>query len=688
MNRILLPIGLWILLFLLAPATLWAQDQDTTRAEVEEDLEEAIEIFDPQNTEFDSEELIQYLQEMAENPVNVNRAGVKELLEVPGLNLKKARAVVDYRENEKPFESISELSEVSGIGRVTLEKMMPYVTVGSGMELSRSLFTDYQYWTSGGRFQALNRFQLDLQEAQGYQEDPSDGGYIGNAIKYYQRFAYQSDHLSMNITQEKDPGEELVGPVQFDHQSWHVALEDNGNLKMLVGGDYSLSFGQGLVLWSGVSFGKGSDVVGTVSRNGRGIKPYTSAQETNYYRGTAATYGEKLQFTGFFSSRKRTASKISEDTTRFPQTSGYHRTEKEFLQRNNLQQKTYGGNIQLELPFGIIGATGYQTVFDRYIAANNQTYAQYDFKGRSNSAFGIDYRFLAGPAVIFGEAARSENGGMGFVTGIESRLGSSTEMTLAYRNYQKEFQSILGSGFGEGSGQPKNEEGIYLGLRHMIGSRIILSAYFDQFRFPSARFGTNQPTQGYDWLSKAEVDLTPNLNFYIQLRSEIEDDEYETTDNFGRSQRRLADAKRSSFRANLAYWVNPKIRLRTRGELVRSQQAGDELELGYLMYQDLRLVLNDRARIDTRITMFDTESFATRVYQFENDLLYVFSSQSLFNKGQRLYLLLNYEPADYLQLWAKFGVTVYEDEQVVGSGLNQIEGDTRSEVGIQARFVF
>lgn len=688
MYRVLFHIILWICFYMLAPAVLLAQDQDTTRAEVEEDLEEAIEIFDPQNTEFDSEELTQYLQEMAENPVNINRADVNSLLEVPGLNLKQARAIIDYRENVKPFESVSELNEVSGIGRVTLEKMLPYVTVGSGLELSRSLFTDYQYWTNGGRFQAFSRYQQDLQEAQGYQEDPGDGGYIGSPVKYYQRFGYQSNHLSLNVTQEKDPGEELMGPVQFDHQSWHVALEDNGHLKMLVGGDYSLSFGQGLVLWSGVAFGKGSDVVGTISRNGRGIKPYTSAQETNYYRGAAATYGDKLQITGFFSSRKRTASPISEDTTRFPQTSGYHRTEKEFLQRNNLQHQLYGGNIQLELPFGIIGATGYKTGFDRYIAAGNQTYARYDFEGKSNSAFGVDYRFLAGPAVIFGEAARSENGGMGFITGVESELGNNTEVTLAYRNYQKEFQSILGSGFGEASGQPKNEEGVYLGLRHTIGGHITLSAYVDQFRFPSARFGTNQPTQGYDWLGKAEIELTSDLNFYIQLRSEIEDDEYETTDDFGRSRRRLGDAQRSSIRANLGYWVNPNVRLRTRGELVQSQQAGEELEMGYLIYQDLRLVLNDRTRIDTRVTMFDTESFATRMYQFENDLLYVFSSKSLFNKGQRMYVLLNYEATDFLQLWAKFGITIYEDEQVVGSGLNQIKGDTRSEVGIQARIVF
>ncbi|MGM0547151.1 MAG: ComEA family DNA-binding protein [Bacteroidota bacterium] len=676
------------MMLLLGPGVLLAQEQDTTRSEVQDDLEEAIEEFDPGDIDFDSEQLTQYLQELAENPININQADENALMQIPALNLKLARAIVEYRSDEKPFEKVEELSKVSGIGRVTLEQLRPYVTVGSGLELSRSLFTDPRYWTNDGQFQAFSRMQMDLEESRGYQQPPQEGGYIGSPVKYYQRFGYQSNHLSVNLTQEKDPGEELVGPFQFDHRTWHVALEDNGKLKMLVGGDYSLGFGQGLVLWSGAAFGKGSNVAGAVSRNGRGIKPYTSAQETNYYRGVAATYGNRLQFTGFYSNRRRSASEINSDTTRYPGEDGYHRTENEFLQKNNLGQQLYGGNIQLELPFGIIGATGYETTFDRYIAASDQAYARYDFEGISNYAYGLDYTFLVGPAVVFGEVAQSENGGYGMISGTESSIGSDTDITLAYRNYQKDFQSILGDGFGEVSGQPKNEEGIYLGMRHVIGDRVTVSAYFDQFRFPSARFGTNQPTQGYDWLAKAEIDLSRNLNFYLQLRSEIEDDEYEELNQFGRTQRRLGDAQRSSFRANFEYWVNPKVRLRSRGEVVQNRQAGEDLELGYLLYQDLRLRINDELTLDTRLSMFDTESFATRVYQFENDLLYVFASQSLFDKGQRMYVLLNYEPLDFLELWAKFGLTVYEDTQVIGSGLNQVEGDQRSEIGVQARVRF
>lgn len=676
------------ILLMACPILLFAQQQDSARTAVLDDLEKALENFDPENMEQASEQLVQYLQELAAHPVNINRASVQELLQVPGMNLKKARAIVAYREREKPFETLAELTEVQGIGEVSYERMRPYLTPGSGLEFNRLLYSDHRYWTSGGELQVLSRYQKDLQEAEGYQLSADSGGYRGSPAKYYQRLGYRSNHVSLNLTQEKDAGEALGGPTNFDYRSWHVALQDNGHLRMLVGGDYSLSFGQGLVLWSGATFGKGGDVAGSVSKNGRGVRPYSSAQETNAYRGAAMTVGRRLQVTGFYSYRGLSASEISADSIRYPAGSGYHRTNSEWLKKNNVQQELYGGHLQMEFPFGIIGATAYQTAFDRYITASDQPYAAYDFEGYSNYAFGMDYRLVLGPAIVFGEAARSENGGMGVISGVEAKLGEQTDLSLAYRKYQQEFQSILGNGFSEISGTPKNEEGFYLGLQHSIADKITIGGYMDQYRFPGPRFGTRQPTQGYDWLVRADIAFSKQLNVYLQVRSESREEEYETPDSFGRMQRKLGTRLRSGYRANLEYWPNESVRLRTRGELVQSREAAEPTEWGYLIYQDIRLLMGDKLRLDARLTMFDTDSYATRVYQFENDLLYVFASQSLFNQGQRMYVLLNYEPTEFLELWAKFGLTVYEDEQVIGSGLNQITGDQKSEVGVEVRLKF
>lgn len=669
------------MLFACCAGQALGQVEDSTRSQVQDDLEDALESFDPTNPNFDTEQLTQILQDLASNPLNINRAGADRLLLIPGVNLQLARSIVNYRDEIKPFESVGELLQVSGIGQATLERMRPYVTVGSGLELGKALYTDYRYWTSGGGFEFFSRYQQTLQEQAGYQRPDSSGGYLGSPVQYYQRLRYRSDHLSANLTQQKDAGEPFAGTTGFDYNSWHVALEDNGKLQDLVVGDYALFFGQGLVLWNGRTFGKGRNVIGTINRNSRGVRPYASSQESDFYRGVAGTYGGTLQLTGFYSYRKQSASSVSANVTRGPQEDGFHRTENEQAQRNNLRQKVWGGRLRMEFPFGFIGATGYQTSFDKIVTNSSQ----YDFNGQHTSVLGMDYTILAGPAILFGEAARSQNGGLGFISGVETTLGLNTELTVAYRNYAKDFQSILGSGFGEQSGEPQNEEGIYIGMRHALNKNITLSTYFDQYKFPAPRFGTSQPTRGHDWLGLVEVTLNRNIQFYIQGRSEIEGDEYEITDEFGRIETRLDKARRSTLRAQFEYQVNPKIRLRTRGEVVRSRQAGEEAEYGYLMYQDLRYIPGDRWSVDTRITLFDTESFDTRLYQFENDLLYVLSNEVLYNQGQRLYALVNYEPWPFLELWAKFGITIFENERVISSGLNQIKGNRRSDLGLQIR---
>ena len=62
-----------------------------------------------------------------ESVVNVNKAGVEELEELPGIGPVKAQAIVDYRNAHGDFANVEELDEVEGIGEKTLEKIEPCV---------------------------------------------------------------------------------------------------------------------------------------------------------------------------------------------------------------------------------------------------------------------------------------------------------------------------------------------------------------------------------------------------------------------------------------------------------------------------------------------------------------------------------------------------------------------------------
>ena len=58
-----------------------------------------------------------------EKKVSLNQATVGELETLPGIGPSKAAAIINYREEFGKFKSIDELTNVSGIGEKTLEKL-------------------------------------------------------------------------------------------------------------------------------------------------------------------------------------------------------------------------------------------------------------------------------------------------------------------------------------------------------------------------------------------------------------------------------------------------------------------------------------------------------------------------------------------------------------------------------------
>jgi competence protein ComEA len=62
--------------------------------------------------------------------IDVNTATGEDLRILPGIGPKKAEAIVEYRRSHGSFRSLSEISEVRGIGPKTLDQIAPYVVVG------------------------------------------------------------------------------------------------------------------------------------------------------------------------------------------------------------------------------------------------------------------------------------------------------------------------------------------------------------------------------------------------------------------------------------------------------------------------------------------------------------------------------------------------------------------------------
>lgn len=66
--------------------------------------------------------------------IDINKAGIEDLVLLPHIGVKRAELIIAYREEHGGFHRPEELMMVRGIGERTYEGLEPYVTVGDQEE--------------------------------------------------------------------------------------------------------------------------------------------------------------------------------------------------------------------------------------------------------------------------------------------------------------------------------------------------------------------------------------------------------------------------------------------------------------------------------------------------------------------------------------------------------------------------
>jgi competence ComEA-like helix-hairpin-helix protein len=62
--------------------------------------------------------------------ININAAGVEELMTLPGIGKAYAERIVDYRAKNGPFKRVEDILNVRGVGEKTFERIKDRITVG------------------------------------------------------------------------------------------------------------------------------------------------------------------------------------------------------------------------------------------------------------------------------------------------------------------------------------------------------------------------------------------------------------------------------------------------------------------------------------------------------------------------------------------------------------------------------
>ncbi|HNL06085.1 MAG TPA: hypothetical protein PKH93_00850, partial [Chitinophagales bacterium] len=151
----------------------------------------------------------------------------------------------------------------------------------------------------------------------------------------------------------------------------------------------------------------------------------------------------------------------------------------------------------------------------------------------------------------------------------------------------------------------------------------------------------------------------------------------------------LTPHSRSNVRAQVQYKITPNLTLRSRAEWSWFSDGFNPREKGYAIMQDIIYKpLSQPISFNARFALFDTDSYNSRIYAYENDVLYVFSIPPYYNQGTRFYITMRYKPFKSTDIWLRFAQTNYTNLDEIGTGNERIDGHVRSEIKAMFRYKF
>ena len=673
-----------ILLFiLLLPPTLQAQIED-------EYWQSNLEQWSEHNeTESIDEELIEMLDNLRENPINLNDTVSGELLILPFIDPLKYEALKAYIRQYGGLYSYAELALVRGFDSTTIRLLRPITVIAPIKKEEKFTLKDI---LSYGRSNLIVGSKRVLEKAQGY----ADSSYLGNPYRYYFRYQFKyRDRISFQLSGDKDPGEQFfrgTQPQGFDHYGIHLMLDHFGPIKRAIVGQYQLQFGQGLALWSGTAPWNTGNA--NLYRYAQGIRTASAFCEYGALEGVASTLAitPRLELTTFLSLARRDASLSDTNTWVYGiSNTGYHRTANEIEKKDQLHEQLYGFNLHYQRTHLNIGLTATHTQFDKTIIPHEYIYNGHYFSGKQNSNLGLDFAMRRHNLICFGEMALSGRHErlsadstflpLAALAGAQFSPSSNHLISACIYYYSPSYQNHHASSPGQND-RCQNEQGISLRFQGALPNNIHTQMSVEYFHHPWMQYRVYSPSAGIAYHVLLEREFTSNLLLTLQYRNKISERNHTGTQEVGQIQRQY-------FQVSLT--CKPDEQWQLISKVIRTwfDEELCDTEHGFLLSQD---IIYKPTRIPIALSMryllFDVDDYDATIYAYERDILYETSTPSFTGQGYRLYALIKYNINPKMALELKYGRTEYFDRSTISSGDALLDYNHKQEIKVQLRVKF
>ena len=622
------------------------------------------------------EEWWQRLEEIRKSPMDLNSVSFDSLNMLGLLTTGQIENIMAYREENGEFRSLNELLLVKGMGIRQLAALKPLLYVDPTGRSRSSRSPD--------KHGILLKMYGRIPQNRGFRENIYPGPPFGTLFRYKGNI----NRLKMSFTGESDPGEKFFTGSQragFDFLSGAVSYSTDRALSRLILGDFKVEWGQGLVLWQGFSAGGNSTLAG-LEKSARGIEHYSSSGEYGFFRGAAIglkpTRSMNIQL---FASCRRLDGKTGPSDTLTGQErlmssiylTGLHRTENERRAKRSVKETAAGASLAFNT--GIFRLQTHYLHYNRTPPQEPETdpYKKYNDSGAYRDILGIAWKTAIKRYYLFGEFAIDDHKATAVNIGIRKNFRPLT-LAAGYRRYDKRYCSSHAGGNGAYS-NTSNEEGLCTAIELAPVKGLQIRGTADYYRFFSSRYRAQYPDNG----AKARLEILyrhrkiqQNLTASYRFRPE------EKT-GYVPSHRKNTDLK-----YQIAAEISRQIELRGRIQYCLSQKENRK-ENGIMLSGDLIYAShNGRFKTQNRLAWFNTASYYSRIYLYENNVLYGYSTPAFQGRGFRIYTNLSCKAGKHLTLYAKAGLTARPGTVSWGSGAECTKGPLRADITVQIRYTF
>lgn len=604
--------------------------------EVEEDLYERS-VLENEGNMRDQNESEGFIHQQK---ININKATPQNLVKLGVLSPEQIRQFMLFRTTFGDFISLAELQTIPCWDLNTIRQALPLLFIDNPDQLFSSIKKLNNnsehiilYRTGGKITDSLG--DNSAQERQSVQQAKN---------KYPQLISYRfnsSDRILWGLTIEKDAGEKSL----IDHSSGYLMMKKNGIINKVIIGDYVVNIAQGLIHWQGHAFGRSSNIIQGF-KQAEIFKAHTGTDENIFHRGAAVSLSKhQVELSTFISALKIDANIVTDPVTGVRNvssllTSGLHRSESELEDKDALRQSAVGGRLAWNTLKGKIGLNHTRFNYDIPISKRPLPYNRHAISGDKWHNTSVDCFWSSSFGLIFGEVAMDKRSATAIIAGVIKSFDPKFDLSIIIRNMSDNYKAIQSNTMTR-QGEAGNEKGIFTCFNFAPTPKIKIEGFTDHYT-------NNWPVYFNDGIRRGESYAIQYLfrpdkknELYIRLRGSRQtsnmDVEVSRTNH-------LSSIHTQSIRLHLSSQIGEVLTIRYRAEILWLKNEYKEDEKGILSFAEF-IIKPRRSSISIsgRYTFFDTESYSSRIYAYERDILSYHAVPAHYDNGNRAYLVIQYK---------------------------------------------